>query len=144
MKVTITTSIKYGSYKHLQDRANRLTHFIGIWEARLKRYIDFHPDVELIICPIRRVNVAGQALLGTNKIELDPRFTLRDQCKTLIHELIHNEQVNQTRLEVGATWKWNGVFCMKASSYKEYITLPWEVEATTRTKEIFPAVFQVD
>tara|TARA_R110000824_G_scaffold174785_1_gene352948 strand:- start:840 stop:1265 length:426 start_codon:yes stop_codon:yes gene_type:complete len=141
VKVTIATLIKSGNYKHLQPRANRLVHFVGIWEARLKRYIDYHPDVEITICPIRRVDVAGQALLGTNKIEVDPRFTLRDQCKAVIHELVHNEQVNQTRLEVGAEWKWSGVFYTKASSYKEYINLPWEVEARTRTKEIFPAVF---
>ena len=141
MKVTIATSIKFGNYKHLQDRANRLTHFVGIWEAKLKKYIDFHPDVELNICPIGRANVVGQALLGTNKIELDPRATLRDQCKTVIHELIHNEQINQTRLEIGAEWKWNGASCMKVSSYEDYVNLPWEVEARARTKEIFSAVF---
>jgi len=141
VKVTIAASIKHGNYKHLQDRANRLACFVESWEEDLKRHIDFHPDVEIIIRPIKGDDTLGQAQLGVNKVELDPRYTLREQCKTVIHELIHNEQVNQTRLEVGPKWKWNGVFCMKASSYKEYLDLPWEVEARSRTKEIYPNVF---
>tara|TARA_R110001583_G_scaffold3753_2_gene23023 strand:- start:728 stop:1165 length:438 start_codon:yes stop_codon:yes gene_type:complete len=141
VNVTIATSIKHGNYKHLQDRANRLVHFVGIWEAKLKQYINYHPDVELSICPIRKAEITGQANLGANKIEIDPRYTLRQQCKTIIHELIHNEQVNQHRLEVGIRWKWDNVFYENDSDTEKYTTLPWEVEARTRTKEIFSDIF---
>ena len=141
MNVTIATSIKQGNYKHLQNRANRLAHFVGIWEAKLKRYIDYYPDVELIICPIKETEIAGQALLEANKIEIDPSYTLRQQCKTIIHELIHNEQIKQHRLEIGVKWKWNNIFYENNTASKKYTSLPWEVEAKQRTKELFPDIF---
>jgi len=140
VKVTIATSIKY-HYDHLQIRADRLAYSINKWEPKLKEYIDYDPEVEIKIRPIKGKDVAGRALLEVNKIELDPRYTLRDQCKTIIHELVHNEQVKQSRLEVGADWKWNGALCKEASTYDEYKNLPWEEEARIRTDKIFPDVF---
>ncbi len=141
MKVTIATSIKYGNYKHLQPRANTLAWFVRKWKERLVKYIDFDLGVEIKIRPIRGSTITGQAILGKNKVDLDPRFTPREQCKTIIHELIHHEQVKQGRLEVGPQWKWNGVLHTESDSYEKYLDLPWEVEARARAEEIFPRVF---
>ena len=139
--VTVATSIKYGTYKHLQFRANRLARFVESWEEEIKKHVDFDANIEIKIRPIKGDDTLGQAQLGVNKVELDPRYTLKQQCKTVIHELIHNEQVKHSRLEVGPEWKWNGRFCIKPSSHEEYLNLPWEVEARIRTKEIYPKVF---
>ena len=139
--VTVATSIKYGTYKHLQFRANRLARFVKSWEEEIKKHVDFDADVEIKIRHIRGEDVTGQALLDVNKVELDPRYTLKKQCNTIIHELIHNEQVKQARLEVGSKWKWNGVLCPTPDSYREYLNLPWEIEARIRTQEIFSDVF---
>tara|TARA_R100000664_G_C2742809_1_gene131018 strand:- start:869 stop:1297 length:429 start_codon:yes stop_codon:yes gene_type:complete len=141
VKVTIATSIKYGNYKHLQSRANRLVRFIESWRNEIKEYVDFDEGVEINIRPIRGKDATGRALLDANKVELDPRFTLRQQCKSIIHELIHNEQVKHSRLELGEKWKWNGKSCNKPNTHQEYLNLPWEVEARIRTKEIYPKVF---
>ena len=147
MKITCATSIKYGNYKHLQVLVRLYTNMIHTHRAALMAAFDFRPDVEIHFRPIkasprRGLKTSGRASDEQNRVELDPRqmqTSLRSCLETLAHELTHCEQYKQGRL----LWSkahtnlriWNGEPYRHAhmtTQHKQYLALPWEVEARER------------
>jgi|TARA_R110002012_G_C11609414_1_gene608047 hypothetical protein len=123
-------------------RVERLKTDINSWKDKLKDFINYSDGVDIIIKFLENKSSLGQIFYKEKIIELDPRFTLIQLRKTLIHELIHYEQYVDKRLQIkDGEWFWNGVSYENTLEYNNYKNLPWEKEARSRTKEIFLDVF---
>ena len=136
MKVTVATSIKYGNYKQLQPAVNNVTQAIHKYWNELRKSFDFPQSIEIHIRPVKG-STHGRAFQNKAKIEIDPRYDLRRIVETIAHELTHCEQYKQERL-IGR--KWNGIVYQRATTHKQYLNLPWEIEARKRAKDFVDRV----
>lgn len=137
MKITIATSIKYGNYKHLQQCTNDTIRLIHKFWKPINDLLTLRSDIEFIVRPIKG-STNGRTFGIKGVVEIDPRNIERIDrgpkrvLETICHELVHIEQYATGRLkkESGATfWKDKCVRHSKTQSYKEYLNLPWEIEA---------------
>ena len=137
MKLTLATSIKYGNYKHLQPDARQVFRWIKRYWDDFKDHFDFDNDVEFHVRPVRG-NTHGRYRNEKKKIEIDPRYSAKKVLDTIAHELVHAEQYKQGRLD----WDckrfmsvWNGVHHKRGTTHKQYLNLPWEIEARERAAQ---------
>jgi hypothetical protein len=152
-KISIATSIRYGNYREFFDEALFMTATIINRYDEIAAHINLPRDLFIHIRPIR--NVLGRAFYHTkekNKVkskvyclELDARQNEDDFYDTLLHELIHIEQFHEERLldpDVRDHFKWNGdLICFRGLTLEEYMSLPWEFEAITRSIELKSLIF---
>jgi hypothetical protein len=137
IKISLATSIKYGNYKHLQPKAALVFKWIKQYWDDFKDYFDFDNDVEFHVRPVRG-NTHGWYRSRSKRIEIDPRYGTKKVLDTIAHELVHAEQYKQGRL----AWDskklvslWNGEFHKRGNTHKQYLNLPWEIEARQRAAE---------
>jgi len=125
-------------------RVERLKTDINSWKHKLKDFINYSDNVDIVIKFLENKASLGRIFYKEKIIELDPRFTLIQLRKTLIHELIHYEQYVDKRLEIKeGEWFWNGVHYENTLQYDSYKKLPWEIEARKRSKEITNKLFNI-
>lgn len=150
MIITVAQSITYGNYKWLQNRVEEIKRLIKHFWVSLCEHMDFNPDVNIHIRPIKGC-IAGKCFKRGRIVEIDPRFTPRSVIETLAHELTHSEQFYRGHLQSGSpdqilnhniTKVWKGVGYRPYKSEDEYRNTPWEVEAHDRAalfiKEVWP------
>jgi len=139
MKFTTATSIKYGNYKHLQHMVEKATEMVKRVLPKLRKEIDFKDDVEVHFRPIRGTT-CGLAYQKKNLIQIDPRMKMVDLLEIVAHELIHNEQYKQGRLNLdGSKAVYEGKSYSKGKfGSKAYYNDPWEVEAYSRAAALRP------
>lgn len=132
MKVELATSIKYGNYKYCRANAENITHMVHKYWHSLTSKIDCPVDLTVHIRPIKGGTI-GRACYTKHRIEIDPRRAImREIFETLAHEMCHFEQRKQGRL----AWNkehgqrvWNGAMYRRTSTHRQYLNLPWEIEA---------------
>lgn len=112
--------------------------YISLPDSIIVEFVDLGPSMY------------GESTVAFNK-QSKVRINLQLSCKELIfplvHELLHLNQMHEGRLAVtrfgdciweGKTYK---VDAYKIS-YKEYIQLPWELDVTSREKELLAKILQ--
>ena len=99
-------------------------------------------DMKIEIAPIRSRGTLGVFNSNRNSIKIDSRkhHTFFDIIDTLMHEMIHAEQWHTGKLGWDSKLRmklWNGeVWKKKGTTHNTYKTLPWEVEAFSRSKAL--------
>lgn len=153
-KMSVSASVRYGSYKHLFCIAEA---YASITESKFDKicnYINLPTKLNIMFRPIR--NADGRAFYQIQKgtrtgklfiVEIDVRQNLKDFYDTLLHELVHIEQFYEGRLvsEIGFNdfFKWNKErISLNVASREEYDQLPWEREAIARSKELKKIIFK--
>ena len=145
MNFTVATSIKYGDYKHLKPSTERIHGLIKDHWRSLCRCFDFDRNVTFHIRPIRG-RTRGIAHNTENKIEIDPRLTLRKILETIVHELVHMEQYKQGRLKDDLQRNkiyWYSFEFEPSKTFREYFSEPWEIEARKRSAEDVDRVWPI-
>lgn len=150
-KITLATSVRYGSYKTHCVNAFSLIDVVTDNYRDIEQYITLPEDLSINFRPVR--NAYGKAfytksvLFPNTKeyiVEVDVRQDLDTFKHTLLHELVHIEQFYQGRLkDAGSThFKWKGKkMLVDTSSMDAYNKLPWEVEANTRAELLMHIIF---
>ena len=133
--ITIATSIRYGNYKHLFNKAVGVERLIQKYWNDFRIKFDFDTRVKFLIRPIKG-NTNGIAYDIDNRIEIDPRRERVQILETIAHELVHSEQTKQKRLSrTGRNRErvYHGqVYRTQVGNYTEYLNRPWEKEARER------------
>lgn len=145
MKFTTATSIKYGNYKHLQYMVEKAIEMVEKVMPKLRKEIDFRDDVEIHFRPIRGTT-GGLAYQKKNLIQIDPRMKIVDMLEIVAHELIHNEQYKQGRLNLDGVNKavFQGkLYYRPPNGSSAYFNSPWEVEAYSRAAALRPHLEQI-
>ena len=143
LKTTIATSIKYGNYKALMGRVEKIQALLKHYAKAFKAEFDYNPSVVVHMRPIKG-NTHGRAFFNKPLIEIDPRYKFRNIVETIAHELTHSEQYKQGRLKhiIGSKQSvWENRTMSRGSTHAQYLALPWEVEARKRAKEFVDKYF---
>lgn len=143
LTTTIATSIQYGNYKVLMNRVEQIKVLMKYYAKAFKQELDFNPNVVVHFRPIKGT-VHGRAFINKPLIEIDPRYKFKDIFDTIAHELVHSEQYKQGRLKhiEGNLSVWNNRTMSRGTTHKQYLALPWEVEARKRAKEFVDKYFK--
>lgn len=137
--MTITSN-----YSNVDVRVSRLISDFKNWAKNIKKFIKYSNEVTVFIKPIEQKTTLGRVNYIEKTIEIDPRFTLIQLRKTLIHELVHYEQYRDNRLQIkNNIWLWEGKQYDNTLNYESYKELPWEREARKRTKKIVNKLFNI-
>lgn len=143
LTTTIATSIKYGNYKQTcLERVEKVKALIRHYMSAFKQEFDFDKNVVVHFRPIKG-STLGRAFDSKNLIEIDPRYSYKNIIETIAHELVHSEQYKQGRLKhkPGNVSLWNNRLVSRGTTYKQYLALPWEVEARKRAAEFLTKHF---
>ena len=139
IKTTVATSIKYGNYKHMQNKVERWQKVIEKnWALICKAVgISTKEEVKIHWRPIKG-SVKGNYASHIKTINMDSRKygNVQDMIETLGHELTHYKQYSEGRLKVKydqkiAKWTsiWSGTTYKQPSTWNSYYNRPWEVDA---------------
>ncbi len=141
MNITVATSIKHGNYKHLAYSTRKAIEMLEKLMPKLNKEFNYREGIEVRFRPIRG-NVNGRAFFNENKIEIDPRCPRRLVVETIAHELTHSEQYKEGRLTYkGPQAHWKGARYSKATTHKQYLNQPWEIEARARAEKFLTKVW---
>ena len=151
-KNTISTSIKYGNYKHMRRNVDRWTRLIERnWALICKTVgISDYEGMTINWRPIRGTT-KGTYCSVNNTINMDSRKfdNTLDMVDTLGHELTHYKQYNDGVLcqdwnDNTHKWEcvWHGKHYKQASTYNSYFNRPWEVEARKGGSKVLSAFTQ--
>jgi hypothetical protein len=92
----------------------------------------------------------GESTLTFNKeskVRINLQLSTKEMIYPLVHELLHLNQIHEGKLSVtrfgdcvweGKTYKLN----QSKMSYKEYTQLPWELDVTSREKQLLANILQ--
>ncbi len=152
IKTTISTSIKYGNYKHMRYNVDRWTRCIERNWALICKAVGISPYevVDINWRPIRGTT-KGTYCSANNRINMDSRKfdNTHDMIDTLGHELTHYKQyadgvLDQDWNDNTMKWEcvWHGKHYKQASTYNAYYTRPWEVEARKGGSKVLAAYSQ--
>ena len=139
IRTTIATSIKYGNYKHMQNKVKRWQKVIEKNWALICKAVGISPEEEVNIHwrPIKG-SVRGNYNSYIKTINMDSRkyTNTQDMFETLGHELTHFKQYSEGRLKVKYDRKidkwtsvWDGTTYKQPSTWNSYYNRPWEVDA---------------
>ena len=139
IKTTVATSIKYGNYKHMQNKVERWQKVIEKNWALICEAVGISTKEEVKIHwrPIKG-SVKGNYASHIKTINMDSRKygNVQDMIETLGHELTHFKQYSEGRLAVKydqkiAKWTsiWSGTTYKQPSTWNSYYNRPWEVDA---------------
>ena len=141
MKTTISTSIKYGNYKHMKHNVDRWSKLVEKHWALVCKALDVTKtkDTEVHWRPIKGTAKATYCAVK-NLICMDSRKfdSTKDMIESLGHELTHHRQY--VRGELDQEWNnkvrkwmsvWKGRYYKPATTFNAYYNRPWEEEART-------------
>lgn len=95
-------------------------------------------------------NAYGESTLTFNKeskVRINLQLSTKELIYPLVHELLHLNQMHEGKLSVsrfgdcvweGKTYKLN----QSKMSYKEYTQLPWELDVTSREKQLLANILK--
>lgn len=152
MTITTATSIRYGNYKHILPAAQKLEAMIKKFYPKAAKHLTLPKGLKIIIRPIKG-NTFGRCITTfffdsqktkIKHVEVDPRY-MGDPLRvleTLFHELVHVDQFFTERLSmiyngrtnIGRTFDSDRY--RNATTHKQYLNLPWEIDARVRAKEM--------
>jgi len=148
LSVSMANSIKYGSYKkYLPETIAKISVLLDSYD-KIRECIDLPQFITIMYRPIR--GDWGRAFNKSRNspylVELDVRIPMKDYKLTLLHELVHIEQFHKKRLKEtidNTTLRWKGkkIKCIGVT-FERYSNLPWEVEADTRSVEIYDRIYK--
>lgn len=84
-----------------------------------------------------------------NRIKINNKLSVKECINVLIHELLHLQQLHEGRLMVSSQgdYIWNkksySAKNIKNLTYKEYNTLPWELDVAQKQQKILKKILEL-
>ena len=134
--------------KHLQPDTAKATIAERLCQVAFL-YIDL-PDNIIVEFVDLGHNAYGESTLTFNKdskVRINLQLSTKELIYPLVHELLHLNQMHEGRLSVTrfGDCVWEGkIYKLDQSkmSYKEYTQLPWELDVTSREKQLLANILQ--
>lgn len=144
MIITAATSIRYGKYKFLFNKAKKLDKIIESNIKALYELVNLPTDIKVHFRPIRNEVLIGQYVSSSHTVEIDPRKGKIDELlATVCHELVHAEQYYEKRLTSDDKYfYWDGERYSNTLDNDIYLNFPWEIEACERQYILYDAIFK--